>query len=160
MTTADDFWAFSLRFYAAPQVSGLCLELQDRFGADVNILLYLLFRAVDGISLDAPAIAHLDAFARDWRTEVVKPLREVRRTLKAHETLSPPHAALRTAIKAAELDAERLEQRLLAAAAPEGCLAVNPAAAARSSVVAYLQSIGAAAGAGDALLAAFDRHPR
>ena len=43
---ASPFWRFSLRIY--PAVADTCLELQDRFGVDVNVLLFLLFAARNG----------------------------------------------------------------------------------------------------------------
>ena len=39
------FWQFSLRFYRMPQVADACIELQERAGVDVNLLLFLLWQA-------------------------------------------------------------------------------------------------------------------
>jgi len=39
------FWRFSLRFYSRPGVAAACLALQDEAGADVNLMLFLLFLA-------------------------------------------------------------------------------------------------------------------
>ena len=43
MSPAGVFWSFSLRIYGAPGVEPACLDLQDRFGADVNLALYCLW---------------------------------------------------------------------------------------------------------------------
>ncbi len=159
MTKAGAFWAFSLRFYATPSVPALCLDLQDRCGADVNVLLYLLFRAAGGAALGADEIGDLDRKVRVWRTEVVQPLRQARRALKAMETQSSAHAELRGAVKRVELESERLEQLALEAAAPAG-RAAAPRDAARANVAAYLRHLGAEAGDADALLDAFDKMGR
>ena len=43
MSPAESFWSFSLTVYGRPGVEAACLELQDRFGADVNLALYCLW---------------------------------------------------------------------------------------------------------------------
>ena len=42
------FWAFSLKAFAKPPVAQACLDLQDRLGVDVNVLLFLLWCARRG----------------------------------------------------------------------------------------------------------------
>jgi uncharacterized protein (TIGR02444 family) len=37
---ANAFWDFSLKVYAAAGVADECILLQDRFGIDVNLLLF------------------------------------------------------------------------------------------------------------------------
>lgn len=39
MFSANQFWQYSLAFYASPRVKDVCLELQDRYGFNVNMLL-------------------------------------------------------------------------------------------------------------------------
>ena len=39
----DGFWGFSLRIYARQDVPQACLALQDEGGADVNLVLFLLY---------------------------------------------------------------------------------------------------------------------
>ena len=144
--TADALWSFSLAVYGRPDVPALCIDLQDRHGADVNVVLALLFAGTRGIRLDAAAVAALDAAVRDWRDEVVVPLRAVRRRLKEEAGEAPQ--ALRTTVKGAELAAERLEQRALAAAlgAVPGPHAPHDAAraAAAANLAHYLAPRGAA----------------
>ncbi len=73
------FWRFSLRFYSRPGVAAACLALQDEAGADVNLMLFLLFLAEHKRQVIADDIPRLDSTVRAWRDCVVKPLREVRR---------------------------------------------------------------------------------
>ncbi|MEE4118001.1 MAG: TIGR02444 family protein [Paracoccaceae bacterium] len=110
------FWRFSLSVYGQQGVPDICLALQDAHGVDVNMLLYLLFRATGGTALDADEIARLDAALAPWRDEVVRPLRGVRRGLKdaALARIAADDDRLRQRIKSAELEAERLQQMALA----------------------------------------------
>ncbi|MFC7333345.1 TIGR02444 family protein [Rhodocista pekingensis] len=119
MTVPDapspDLWRFSLAVYARPDVAPLCLALQDGHGADVNLLLWAAWLAlVHGHTLTPGDLAAAEAAVAPWREGVVRPLRAVRRTLKAPEPPLPAGAgALRERIKAAELEAERLQQQVL-----------------------------------------------
>ena len=40
---AAELWEFSLDFYARPGVSAALIELQDRAGLDVNLILFALW---------------------------------------------------------------------------------------------------------------------
>jgi uncharacterized protein (TIGR02444 family) len=115
MPDRTSLWNFSLTFYARPGVAGLCLDLQDRFAADVNVLLYLLWQASRRRRLDASEMGQVAALAGDWRQNVVLPLRGVRRFLKEPAPSWPAAGvhALRERIKADELQAERLQQETM-----------------------------------------------
>lgn len=114
-TSDFPFWRFSLAVYDKPGVPEICIDLQDRHGVDVNILLYLLFRARDAVALGRNDIERLDAGLAPWRTRIVHPLRHVRRALKEGEfaDLARDDDALRSQVKATELQAEKLQQRML-----------------------------------------------
>ena len=136
-------WDFSLALYARPGVAEACLALQERHGIDVNLLLFCCWSGDRGHRLAPRELADLVAAVDAWHAEVVRPLRGVRRWLKGRDLgLGEPVEALRAEIKARELDAERIEQRLL-----EGTLAIaagepSPTAAA-ANLRAYLEAIGA-----------------
>jgi len=112
------FWRFSLRFYSRPGVAAACLALQDEAGADVNLMLFLLFLAEHKRQVMTDDIPRLDSTVRAWRDCVVKPLREVRRALKAGigEIPIAVSETFRGQIKRLELESEQIEQHLL-----EGC---------------------------------------
>lgn len=118
MTTVPEnpFWDFSLTVYARDGVAPACLSLQDRLGVDVNLLLYCCWiGSQHGTVLDADTVSRLISKISDWKTRVVEPLRGVRRALKSgFEGLpSEGQEALRSDMKQAELQAERLEQDML-----------------------------------------------
>jgi uncharacterized protein (TIGR02444 family) len=117
---ANPFWDFSLKLYASPAVQRACLELQDESGVDVNVLLYMLWQASRGHRLTDDDARAVLAVVEPWRADVVVPLRTARRNLK-----SPPAGldargaeALRSIVKKAELEAERLQQAALFAFEP------------------------------------------
>ena len=119
---AADLWAFSLRTYARPGVEAACLDLQDRRGLDVNLILCACWLGGQGVRLRADRVAVLEAAAAPWRQRAILPLRTLRRALKtalpellsAGSGLDADAAALRDRVKEVELAAERVEQRLLA----------------------------------------------
>jgi len=99
-------------FYSFPEVGKVCLDLQDRFGADVNIVLYCLWQAYRGRRLSDDDIRNVIELVRAWQVNVVRPLRATRRFLKASapEWPSQDIDLLRKRVKAEELQAEHLQQ--------------------------------------------------
>jgi uncharacterized protein (TIGR02444 family) len=135
------FWRFSVGFYSVPEVADACLDLQDTSGADVNILMFLLWNARQKRKFSAAAVAELDRRFAPWRDTAVVPLRTLRRALKSPPAAIEPAKAerFRTRIKGVELEAERLQQEALYEIAPRLALepASSPAEAARASIAAY-----------------------
>lgn len=115
---AEPFWTFSLELYARPGVERACLHLQDRRGLDVNLVLLCCWLGTRGRSLDPVLLGQVRESVADWRVRVIQPLREVRRTLKDRVQVEPdlvgPVERMRRAVQGSELDAEHLEQVLLA----------------------------------------------
>lgn len=110
MTT---FWDFALDFYARPGVSAACLTLQDEAGADVILLLTAIYADIHGRPLDGNAVEALREEMKDWREGVVLPLRAARRHLRAPlPGRDAEKEKLRSAVKAVELSAEKLQLAL------------------------------------------------
>lgn len=110
-------WRFAVELYSQPGVSRACLYLQDRLAVDVNILLLVLFaRRRHGLCLTRADIEQADDLIRPWRQEVVIRLREVRTRLKQGPVPapSPETESLRSEVKKAELQSERIQQAVLA----------------------------------------------
>ncbi|HXF52738.1 MAG TPA: TIGR02444 family protein [Hyphomicrobiaceae bacterium] len=144
---ASPFWRFSLAVYADPEVAKVCLELQDEAGADVNVLLYMLWAASRGRRLSADDVRPIVAAVEDWRKGVVVPLRTARRSLRAPPAAvdAAGSAALRSQVKKVELEAERLQQEALYRLRPVddlGRAEPSPEAAAAANVAAYGEVIG------------------
>jgi len=110
----DALWRFSIVFYARPGVADACLAVQDRHGKDVNILLYAIWHGLSGRGRLRPdQVVAADRAVAKWRSGTVEPLRALRRRTKG----TPGAAELYRALKAAELQAERLVQHRLSAMA-------------------------------------------
>ena len=112
------FWNFSLETYAADGVAEACLDLQDRRGCDVNILLFCCWLGASGRpTLTADRLRTVLKVSDEWQAEIVKPLRQVRRLLKDKPWaagLPEIVEAARRRVADAELAAEHAEQLKLA----------------------------------------------
>lgn len=114
----ESLWRFAVAVYGRPGIADLCLDLQDRHGVDVPLLLWAAWTgAVRGHALTGADLAAALAATAPWRRDVVAPLRAVRRRLKAGPSPiapTPETDALRERVKALELEAERLQLTALA----------------------------------------------
>ena len=160
------FWNFSLELYAGEGVAEACLDLQERRGCDVNILLFCCWLGASGRpTLTADRLRTILKASDAWQAEIVRPLRAVRRLLKDRpwpEALPETVDAVRRRVADAELAAEHAEQiklaslhsppadrdrpiekRLRAAVGNLGvyavCLGVVPDAKDRAAVVALMK---------------------
>jgi uncharacterized protein (TIGR02444 family) len=148
MTSDNPFWDFSLALYRRPGVAEACLRLQDDAGVDVNLLLYFCWLAtVRGTALDDSEIGKAVEGTDAWRARVVRPLREIRRSMKGGvEGMAPESAeSLRSEVKRIELQSERLQQDLLFRMAGSGARAIGGPGARRraeENIARYLKLIG------------------
>lgn len=142
------FWDFALGVYRSDGVPPACLNLQESHGIDVNLMLFCLWLghsgrgALDGAEMDA-VIAASDL----WHRKIVKSLRFVRRALKDGFAEAPEdlRQQLRAQVQATEIDAEHLEQLILAGAVSRDPLCADVPLAARAAdgvanVAAYLRA--------------------
>lgn len=104
---SNPLWEFSLQQYDKPGVAEACLEAQDRFAADVNLLLYAAWLARQDLELKAWQWRSLESELQPWRQQVLLPLRGLRRGWRQ----LPAAAGLRQKLKTLELEAEREQQR-------------------------------------------------
>jgi uncharacterized protein (TIGR02444 family) len=121
---ANRFWDYALDLYRQEGVEEACLELQERHGLDVNLVLLCCWLASRGIEAQGQWLKATVGAVETWHAQVVRPLRAVRRRLKAELAEPPPGgigarwpelaARLRQRVLQLEIDGERLEQLLLA----------------------------------------------
>ncbi|MGO1077550.1 TIGR02444 family protein [Inquilinus sp. CA228] len=115
-------WRFAQRVYSQPGVAQACLALQQRFDADVNLLLFAAWLGAERATpLPAPLARQAQQRVAAWHDEIVRPLRAVRQRMKTGPKPAPSGAteALRDALKAVEIGSERIELALLETIAPE-----------------------------------------
>ena len=116
------FWTYSLDLYGRSGVKDACLSLQERRGLDVNLVLWAFWLSSLGLVIDRTGMAAAEQRVSSFRTEVVQPLRAVRRQLRSIMKGRPsPIAAdwpdevtrLGDQVAASELDGEHLIQLAL-----------------------------------------------
>ncbi|EKV30761.1 hypothetical protein C882_4098 [Caenispirillum salinarum AK4] len=104
---AHPFWRFSLSVYGRAGVAEAALALQNRRGADVNLLLFLLWRTASGHDVSDALLSRAAAVSRDWQAAVVGPVRRARKAVKGM-------GGLYSRLKETELACEQAEQMALA----------------------------------------------
>lgn len=121
----SEFWDFSLAVYARPGVAPACLALQERHGADINLLLFCCWLGASGQgAIEGERLARAARAVEAWHREVVRGLRAVRTHLKGEPGLAE---ALRKNVLTLELEAEHAEQLVLAGLAPALAQPASPA---------------------------------
>jgi uncharacterized protein (TIGR02444 family) len=153
---ADELWAFSVGFYGYRSVGSDCLALQDTFGADVNLVLLLLYAATRGIALNVDHVARLDRSCAQWRQAVIRPLREARRATGMTDLRAA--AGVQSTLKSAELACERIAQGILARELRELSRPTDlrtPLQLGKANLLAYREFLPFAVGAVEDLLVAF-----
>lgn len=106
---SNPLWDYSLATYRLEEVAQSCLALQDNFGMDVNLLLYAAWLAHMERCLSGVHLTGLDALIADWRDDMVKPLRVLRRQLQG----LPLSEDSRSKVKVLELSAEQQQQDMM-----------------------------------------------
>ena len=108
-------WLFSLNFYSVEGVRESLLAFQDFSGANVNIVLLLLWLASRRKSLSLNEVDEFISSTNSWNKNVVIPLRTIRQALKQNDEgfVSENSFLLREKIKILEFEAEKIEQRAL-----------------------------------------------
>lgn len=143
----DGIWQQMVHLYQSPGIADHCLHCQDRLRLSVTTMLSLVLLAATGRgAIRPPAAARIAAESERWQAEVLRPLRQARNALKAflQGDEAPDLAELRRALLARELDAERIEQRLVLALteAPQALVpAADPLADASAALARYLLAL-------------------
>lgn len=152
MTVA--LWDWAKAAYGRPGVAEACLELQDRHGQSVPLLLWAGWAGPVSAGLLERAVE----VARAWETVAVAPLREVRRAIREPAPLIADAAreAAREQVQAAELQAERALLESLGALVDEPGPGLRPLQALLAAAHAWSE---APPGAELARLAALLDHP-
>ena len=143
MSEGQAFWRFSLAFYERPGVPDALIALQDRDGFDVNVVLFALWLGISGRELDGDALAAAERAAGTLRSEIVEPLRRLRRKLRHHPDGDVQR--WREGVKVLEIAGEKLVQERLARLAGsgrQGTCAGDWRAAAHANLALYLGAEG------------------
>ena len=109
--TAEALWQFSLALY--PKVQSLCLQWQDTFGLNINMLLLLCYLEQRQLSLSASQLKQLATSLSTFSQQFTQPLRALRRNSNSAALSVTQQQQLKQSLLAAELSLEQLEQQLL-----------------------------------------------
>ena len=115
MSISQNFWNFSNRVYQNDGVQEACLALQNKYGLDVNLVLFCCWSGALHGEFTEELFEQSLREASDWRQNVVEPLRNVRSWLKqeiqnGRFSADSSVMGFRDAVKATELESERLQQ--------------------------------------------------
>ena len=115
---SHNFWDFSVDLYARPKVAEACLDLQQSYQLDVNLLLFCYWHGHYHGLIDKVTLEQAIEFSGIWKHAVVQPLRNVRRWMKANKSPSAfedeaQFQKLRSRVKFDELAAEKYQQDML-----------------------------------------------
>ena len=104
-------WDFAVSFYQEPDVKEQCLLLQDACDADIPLVIFALWLSTQAVRLEPADWQQVFIDLDLWRSDVIKPLRHIRKKLKKGPPPAPCTATneLREMIKLAELNAEKIE---------------------------------------------------
>ncbi len=117
MSDAQALWAWTVERYAWPEVKTACLRLQDELGLDVDIALWLAWRASRGERPTDAAWIQAQTLSDAMERDVLLPFRQARRAAAELGPLLGAEAAarLKRACLETELAIERAELDALAA---------------------------------------------
>jgi len=115
---SQSFWKFSLELYDRGSVAPACLELQNRFDLDINLVLFCYWYGYAWGEIDTATLNEVVDTSSNWKKNVVQPLRNVRKWMKLNSGDFHPKQVthfnnLRQQIKADELDAEKYQQEAM-----------------------------------------------
>jgi uncharacterized protein (TIGR02444 family) len=117
----NPFWDYSYALHESKGIGPACIELQDRHGLDVNLILYCSWVAASGRgALDAVALRRAAGTVREWQKRVSSVIRDVRRLLKT-DALGVPDELVeefRKKLLDVEIESERISLDVLLTVAP------------------------------------------
>jgi uncharacterized protein (TIGR02444 family) len=112
---AEHLWDFAVAVYEEDGIKAACLRVQARYGLSISLLLGAIWAGMNGYGrLGATELETTIRRALEWHRDVIEPMRALRRLLRQQ----PPGGVeqqtheLRKQLLEAELNAERIEQRL------------------------------------------------
>ncbi len=110
----SEFWNYSTQIWTLPDVEAICLDLQNNFDADINMLLYCCWVGDKSLSLSDDDLQILLDTIQPWQT-IIKPLRESRKMMQQQAIAMPANMKDQTITNMSEmeLNAEHMTQLAL-----------------------------------------------
>lgn len=120
---ADQLWDFAVALYDQEPVKAACLRVQARYGLSISLLLGAIWTGMNGYGrLGATELETAIRRAMEWHRDVIEPMRALRRALRQQPPAGVEQETqqLRKQLLDAELNGERIEQRLFLQDFPKG----------------------------------------
>ncbi|MGI9285113.1 MAG: TIGR02444 family protein [Pseudomonadales bacterium] len=114
------YWRYSLDAYAQVDVQRLCLQLQDDYQANVNLLLLAGFAGSCGQAFAAEYWARIDLALASFNGRYTQRIRRLRRRVQQLANSHITAAECYQQLKTLELKAEQLEQQIIAVSCDNG----------------------------------------
>ncbi len=112
--TIQSFWEYSLLLYAQPGVAEYCVDMQDRYGVLVNLMLFCCWVGSRQMELDKSVIKEAERSIVDFNAEVTSQIRRRRRELsRPVDGTAERYADAKRKLFEAELNAEWDEHQKL-----------------------------------------------
>lgn len=110
----SELWNYSTQIWTLPEVETICLDLQDNYDANVNMLLYCCWIGDKNLSLNDDDLQALLDTVQPWQT-IIKPLRDSRKMMKQQLIALPSSLIDQTVsnITEMEVNAEHMTQLAL-----------------------------------------------
>lgn len=110
---SPEFWRYSLKLYSKMAVKNICLELQQLYDINVNMVLLCCWYAFAGHGvIPEDDLLKIKEEIEPWHEKITKPLRELRSLISNFSQESPMHD-MRKDILADELIAEHIEHLII-----------------------------------------------
>ena len=142
----QQLWDYTCQIYENKTVQLPCLQLQDEFNCNINVILYSCWHGAQHWQPLQPE--HFEVIGQSlnhWHVAVTKPLRSSRRWLRLHPKESIRTEDFYNTLLKVELDAEKLEQQLILDGIEPNWLITNSKLSAESiaaqNLLHYLQCI-------------------
>lgn len=116
----NPLWQYSLAVYRLPAVREDCLSLQDRFAADVNVLLCACWLASRGHCWSTGQLAQVVELSERFRSEYLLSVRRLRRSLKHAAPIAVYEQAKRLELAMERWQQDRLWEYWRTEGPPEG----------------------------------------
>ena len=142
----SELWNYSTQIWTLPEVESICLDLQDNYDTNVNMLLYCCWTGDKNLSLNDDDIQSLLDTVQPWQT-IIKPLRDSRKMMKQQLIALPANMIDQTVsnITEMEINAEHMTQLALEKALrPEKispCVDQNSIECSLNNIKTYINSL-------------------
>ncbi|MGI1679579.1 MAG: TIGR02444 family protein [Cellvibrionaceae bacterium] len=103
----NPLWEFALALYSKPLVEETAIALQNEYGMNVNILIWMCWLEKQGYQIDEEGIEGVERIIQSLHKDFVLPLRALRKNPQLRDQ-SELTSNLKNAIQQAELAAEQL----------------------------------------------------